>query len=129
MSRFQALPGKQVLLSLQRLGFETVRIKGSHHFLRHSDGRKTVVPVHAGETIGPGLLSSTTPAVRFQFLIKDRSDLGSLPQGPGPTFSPALPELSWSLPRRTRHRSHSLNPGLCASNDPGPYAMRTCAPA
>jgi predicted RNA binding protein YcfA (HicA-like mRNA interferase family) len=25
--------------------------------LRHPDGRATVVPVHAGETIGPGLLS------------------------------------------------------------------------
>jgi len=33
-----------------------VRIKGSHHFLRHQDGRATVVPVHAGETTGPGLL-------------------------------------------------------------------------
>jgi len=25
--------------------------------LRHPDGRATTVPVHAGETIGPGLLS------------------------------------------------------------------------
>ena len=25
--------------------------------LRHPDGRRTVVPVHAGETIGPGLLA------------------------------------------------------------------------
>jgi hypothetical protein len=24
---------------------------------RHPDGRRTVVPVHSGETIGPGLLS------------------------------------------------------------------------
>jgi predicted RNA binding protein YcfA (HicA-like mRNA interferase family) len=32
-------------------------VKGSHHFLRHADGRTTVVPVHAGETIGPGLFS------------------------------------------------------------------------
>lgn len=33
-------------------------VKGSHHFfLRHSDGRVTVVPVHAGEIIGPGLLA------------------------------------------------------------------------
>ena len=33
-----------------------IRIRGSHHFLRHADGRSTVVPVHAGEVIGPGLL-------------------------------------------------------------------------
>ena len=25
--------------------------------MQHPDGRRTVVPVHAGETIGPGLLS------------------------------------------------------------------------
>ena len=31
-------------------------MKGSHHFLRHADGRYIVVPVHAGETLGPGLL-------------------------------------------------------------------------
>jgi predicted RNA binding protein YcfA (HicA-like mRNA interferase family) len=33
-----------------------VRSKGSHAFLKHPDGRVTVVPVHSGETIGPGLL-------------------------------------------------------------------------
>ncbi len=30
---------------------------GSHHFLGHTDGRRTVVPVHRGEIIGPGLMS------------------------------------------------------------------------
>ena len=40
-----------------KIGFEAVRTKGSHKFLRHSDGRCTVVPVHAGETIGRGLLA------------------------------------------------------------------------
>lgn len=65
MSRFQALTGKQVLGALQRRGFETVRVKGSHHFLRHSDGRKTVVPVHSGESIGPGLLSSILRQVQI----------------------------------------------------------------
>ena len=33
-----------------------IRVKGSHHFLRHEDWRSTVVPAHSGETIGPGLL-------------------------------------------------------------------------
>jgi predicted RNA binding protein YcfA (HicA-like mRNA interferase family) len=32
-------------------------VKGSHHFLRHPDGRCTVVPVHAGEVLGIGLLT------------------------------------------------------------------------
>lgn len=43
--------------ALGNAGFEVVRIKGSHHFLRHADGRTTIVPVHVGETIGPGLMS------------------------------------------------------------------------
>jgi len=46
-----------MLSALQRAGFDIVRIKGSHHFLRHVDGRVTVVPVHRGEVIGPGLAS------------------------------------------------------------------------
>jgi predicted RNA binding protein YcfA (HicA-like mRNA interferase family) len=57
MSKFPALSGKQLIAVLNKLGFEVVRIKGSHHFLRHEDGRSTVVPIHAGETIGSGLLS------------------------------------------------------------------------
>ncbi|MGH7303577.1 MAG: type II toxin-antitoxin system HicA family toxin [Candidatus Rokuibacteriota bacterium] len=44
--------------ALRKAGFEVARIKGSHHFLRHPDGRGPVVPVHAGETIGPGLLAA-----------------------------------------------------------------------
>jgi predicted RNA binding protein YcfA (HicA-like mRNA interferase family) len=47
-----------VVAALRKAGFEVARIKGSHHFLRHPDGRGTVVPVHAGETIGPGLLAA-----------------------------------------------------------------------
>ena len=43
---------------MRKAGFEVARIKGSHQFLRHPDGRGTVVPVHAGETIGPGLLAA-----------------------------------------------------------------------
>ena len=43
--------------ALRKIGFEVLRIKESHHFLRHPDGRTTVVPVHFGEMLGPGLLS------------------------------------------------------------------------
>jgi predicted RNA binding protein YcfA (HicA-like mRNA interferase family) len=52
-----AITGKGLITALKHTGFDVARIKGSHHFLRHPDGRTTVVPVHAGETIGPGLLS------------------------------------------------------------------------
>jgi len=48
--------GKDLLAALDKAGFEVIRVRGSHHYVRHVDGRATVVPVHAGETIGPGLL-------------------------------------------------------------------------
>jgi predicted RNA binding protein YcfA (HicA-like mRNA interferase family) len=57
MSRLPALTGPRLVKALQKAGFEVVRTRGSHHFLRHSDGRCTVVPVHRGETIGRGLLA------------------------------------------------------------------------
>ena len=57
MNRLPALTGKEVLRVLGKVGFVVVRVKGSHHFLRHNDGLQNVVPVHAGDTIGPGLLS------------------------------------------------------------------------
>ena len=57
MSRLPAVTGKQVIGALNRMGFQEIRIRGSHHYLRHTDGRTTVVPVHSGETIGRGLLS------------------------------------------------------------------------
>jgi predicted RNA binding protein YcfA (HicA-like mRNA interferase family) len=52
-----SLTGKELLSVLKKAGFEVLRTKGSHHFLHHRDGRSTVVPVHSGETIGPGLLA------------------------------------------------------------------------
>jgi len=56
MSKLPRIPGNELVRALQKAGFESVRVRGSHHFLRHPDGRHTVVPVHAGEVIGPGLL-------------------------------------------------------------------------
>jgi len=57
MTKLPSLTGRGVVKALRRLGFEDIRVKGSHHFLRHEDGRCTVVPVHRGESIGKGLLA------------------------------------------------------------------------
>ena len=57
MPRLPRVRGRELIRALRRLGFGVLRIKGSHHFMRHADGRSTVVPVHAGDVIGPGLLS------------------------------------------------------------------------
>jgi len=51
------LPAKKIVKILNKIGFKTVRQKGSHLILKHPDGRVTVVPVHPGEQIGRGLLS------------------------------------------------------------------------
>ena len=56
MTRLPRLKGKELLRLLEKIGFEVARTRGSHVFLKHPDGRVTTVPLHAGETIGPGLL-------------------------------------------------------------------------
>ncbi len=57
MSKYSAITGKRLITALKRAGFLILRVRGSHHFLRHPDGRTTVVPVHSGESLGPGLLA------------------------------------------------------------------------
>ncbi|MCE9634980.1 MAG: type II toxin-antitoxin system HicA family toxin [Planctomycetes bacterium] len=57
MPRQPRVTGKAMISALRRAGFAVVRVRGSHHFLRHADGRATVVPVHGSEILGPGLLA------------------------------------------------------------------------
>jgi predicted RNA binding protein YcfA (HicA-like mRNA interferase family) len=57
MPKLPRLTGQQVIAALKQAGFEVLRARERHHFLIHSDGRRTVVPVRRGEPIGPGLLS------------------------------------------------------------------------
>jgi predicted RNA binding protein YcfA (HicA-like mRNA interferase family) len=56
MTRLPRLKGKEIVRILQKVGFQVIRTRGSHSFISHPDGRATVVPIHSGETIGPGLL-------------------------------------------------------------------------
>jgi predicted RNA binding protein YcfA (HicA-like mRNA interferase family) len=58
VTRYSAVSGKTLVAALKGIGFEEIRVRGSHHFLKHTDGRTTVVPVHSNETLGPGLLAS-----------------------------------------------------------------------
>ena len=57
MSGNPRVSGDELIRALERAGFIVARIRGSHHFIRHEDGRRTVVPMHAREIIGPGLLN------------------------------------------------------------------------
>jgi predicted RNA binding protein YcfA (HicA-like mRNA interferase family) len=56
MSRTPRITGAELIAALMKDGFQVVRVRGSHHCVRHEDGRSTVIPVHSGETLGPGLL-------------------------------------------------------------------------
>ena len=56
MSQFPSVTGSELIKALSTIGFSVVRIKGSHHRIQHPDGRKTTVPVHGKETLGPGIL-------------------------------------------------------------------------
>ncbi|MDA3923066.1 MAG: type II toxin-antitoxin system HicA family toxin [Kiritimatiellae bacterium] len=51
MSTFPSITGPRLIKVLKKFGFERIRQRGSHNFLKHPDGRCTVVPVHRRETI------------------------------------------------------------------------------
>jgi predicted RNA binding protein YcfA (HicA-like mRNA interferase family) len=51
--------GRELVRGLSKLGWVVVTQKGSHVQLKHPvRGGRVTVPLHAGETIGPGLLRS-----------------------------------------------------------------------
>ncbi len=50
------LKPREVIAILNTLGFAEVRQRGSHKQFRHTDGRATTVPFHAGRDISPILL-------------------------------------------------------------------------
>ena len=46
------LEAKEIIKILNKAGFEAIRQKGSHVYLKHKDGRCTVVPMHSGREVG-----------------------------------------------------------------------------
>jgi predicted RNA binding protein YcfA (HicA-like mRNA interferase family) len=53
------ITGRELVRALGKHGWVVVVQKGSHAQLKHpSRGGRVTVPLHAGETIGPGLLRS-----------------------------------------------------------------------
>jgi predicted RNA binding protein YcfA (HicA-like mRNA interferase family) len=43
VTRYSAVSGKTLIAALKRIGFEEIRVRGSHRFLKHLDGRTTVI--------------------------------------------------------------------------------------
>ncbi len=56
MAKLPNIQGTELVAVLQAIGFSVARQKGSHIRMKHDDGRVVTVPVHAGKSIGKGLL-------------------------------------------------------------------------
>lgn len=57
MPKLNLLPAKKMVKILKRLGFEELRVKGSHHFFRNPITNKTAtIPVHKNEYLSIGIL-------------------------------------------------------------------------
>ena len=74
MSKLPSISGKKFISLLEKIGFEVIHIKRSHHFIKHKDGRATVIPTHANEDLGSGINSKILKDVQltkeeFQKLI------------------------------------------------------------
>ncbi|HZX57712.1 MAG TPA: type II toxin-antitoxin system HicA family toxin [Mucilaginibacter sp.] len=54
--KLPVISGKELVALLEKCGFEIIRIKGSHHRMKHTDGRITTVPVHKNDPLPKGLL-------------------------------------------------------------------------
>jgi predicted RNA binding protein YcfA (HicA-like mRNA interferase family) len=57
---------RKVIKALSTLAFQIARKQGSHVVMKHADGRITVIPVHARENIGVGLLLKIMKDVKLE---------------------------------------------------------------
>jgi predicted RNA binding protein YcfA (HicA-like mRNA interferase family) len=73
------LSGKTFVKLLEQLGFTEVRVNGSHHRMKHSDGRVTTIPVHKNEDLPKGLMRKIIredlklELEEFEKLVKENS--------------------------------------------------------
>ena len=57
MPKLAIISGKKMIKLLKWRGFEVVRIRGSHHFLKNEEnGLVTTVPVHNNEDLGTSMI-------------------------------------------------------------------------
>ena len=56
MAKPPILKPREAAAILEKLGFVEVRQRGSHKQYRHTDGRSTSLPFHAGRDLSPLLL-------------------------------------------------------------------------
>ena len=56
MEKLIVISGKDLVRLLEKMGFSIIRINGSHHRMKHPDGRITTIPVHKNDDVPKGLL-------------------------------------------------------------------------
>jgi predicted RNA binding protein YcfA (HicA-like mRNA interferase family) len=75
--------GERLVRALERAGFKVARVAGSHHVMRHPDGRGTTVPVHAGKDVAKGtlrnILADTRPAIDDREIVDRQRQRASYP--------------------------------------------------
>jgi predicted RNA binding protein YcfA (HicA-like mRNA interferase family) len=57
MTRLPNITFKYLIKSVEKLGFERIRQKGSHIRFKHPDSRKTTIPDHGSRDVPKGLLA------------------------------------------------------------------------
>ena len=57
LAKLPKLTGRELAKIIEKFGFVYSHTTGSHMVYKHPDGRKTTIPHHTGEEIGPGLLN------------------------------------------------------------------------
>ncbi|MBI1903336.1 MAG: type II toxin-antitoxin system HicA family toxin [Planctomycetes bacterium] len=63
MPAIPRITGRDAVRAFERAGFTVARISGSHHILKKEGcPNRLSIPVHAGETVGTGLLKSQIEA-------------------------------------------------------------------
>lgn len=65
MPRLIPISGKEMCKLVEKLGFEKDHQRGSHCIYKHSDGRRTVVPIHGNEDIIISLLSDILKQIKL----------------------------------------------------------------
>lgn len=57
MPKLSLIPAKKMVKILKYLGFQEIRVKGSHHFFLNPLTKKTTtIPIHGNEYLSTGIL-------------------------------------------------------------------------
>lgn len=65
MAKLKLISGKEMCKILEKIGFEKIQGKGSHVRFKHSDGRRTVIPIHGNEKLGRGLIREILKQIKL----------------------------------------------------------------